>query len=369
MIGSAHFTLQKLIARTDSRRSVRSVLRAFVLPALVAMTALSASSFARAQQLFIGDADDNSVKRVDLQRVTASAFVEPKSAGLNGPMGMIFSDGLLYVVNQNVGTNQNGEVLKFDGTTGTFVGKLVASTDKNAPFAPRGIVRGPDRNFYVASLLSRPGKCSDAGSVNVYSPSGAFLYSITPDPGALRDAFRPRGVVFGTDGTLYVSSVGCQEPKDPNYDPVAGYVFTFGPGTVNGKLKFNKMLASNATVPELHRPEGLVPDNAGNLWITSFRSLPDPDRLLRINGKTGRLIDKIDLYQSPDARVYAQAVIFGPGGDLFAPVAGGAKPGEVLRCSIPTRSCSPFLATGQGLLSGWYAIFRTSDPTTLQYHE
>jgi hypothetical protein len=69
---------------------------------------------------------------------------------------MIFTSGGLVVVNQNVNTNLPGEVLQFNGMTGTFIGKLVASSDRNAPFAPRGIVRGgPDQGFYVKASSPR----------------------------------------------------------------------------------------------------------------------------------------------------------------------------------------------------------------------
>jgi 6-phosphogluconolactonase (cycloisomerase 2 family) len=52
--------------------------------------------------LFIGSGGTDSILRHDLQRGSTTAFVEPKSAGLNGPAGMaFFGDGFLYVASRN----------------------------------------------------------------------------------------------------------------------------------------------------------------------------------------------------------------------------------------------------------------------------
>ncbi|MEM5329306.1 hypothetical protein VSR34_22330 [Paraburkholderia sp. JHI2823] len=377
----------------------RNVLRSMLLSAVVAMSTSAGQTGVKAQvvnqppppppttgALFIGDVGDDSIKQVGFSPsgISTSVFVAPKSAGLNGPRGMIFVNNQLVVVNQNVSTGQNGEVLVFDDK-GTFSGKLVASSDNNAPFAPRGIVRGAtNHSFYVASLLGKPGKCADAGGINVYSDSGAFQHTLTANPQVFDDGvFHPRGVVFGPDGTLYVSAVGCLDPKDSPYDPVAGYILTFGPDVdVDGKLIFHKVLASHHTVSDLHRPEGLVIDSTGNLWVTSFRIDPaaptDTDKLLKIDGQMGSLLDEIELdakankpHPNPP-RAPAQAIILGPGGDLFVPISGtdSSTAGEVLQCDPTTHQCPVLIqphSMGGGLRSPWYLVFKTSNPATLSY--
>lgn len=354
------------------RSTYRSVLRSLVLSAALGLSAFSVGQPASAQDLFIGDGGDNSVKHFDASTGKyLGPFVEPSSAGLKGPRGMIFTDGQLVVVNQNVNTGEGGEILRFDGTTGTLVGKLVAASDRNAPFAPRGIVRGgPDNGFYVADLGLQSGKCANQGDVKEYNAAGAFLGNLPRK--AFTAEFHPRGLVFGPHGSLYVSSVGCLDPTDPLFtpsEPLVGYILRFDFSTQTFDV-----LASNTTVPDLHRPEGLVFDSAGNLWVTSFRAdKTDSDKILKLDGTTGALLDEIILSTPPAPRAYAQAILFGPDGNLYVPITGGdsTTTGQLLRCNPKTKQCDPIdqaNAAGGPLQQPWYLIFKNSDPATLNYN-
>jgi len=288
-------------------------------------------------------------------------------------MGMILTDGQLVVVNQNINTGQSGEIFRFNGTTGTFDSKLVASSDRNAPFTPQGLVRGgPDNAFYVADVNVQAGKCANQGDVKKYSATGAFLGNL--DRHNFPAAFYPRGVVFGPDGLLYVSARGCPLATDPN-TPLIGYILRFDPKTD----AFVDVFASNAntSVPDLHRPEGLVFDRAGNLWVTSFRAnKTDSDRILKLDGKTGLQLDSIvlsnPLSTPPEPRAFAQALVFGPEGNLFIPITGDdpLTAGQVRRCNPNTKACDvivPANSAGGALVNPWFLIFRKSDPATLNY--
>jgi hypothetical protein len=324
--------------------------------------------------VFIGDAGDNSVKAFDSDTgAYHGAFIPSGTAGLKGPMGMIFTNGQLVVVNQNINTNLSGEILRFNGAMGTFDSKLVASSDRDAPFFPQGIVRGgPNSSFYVADVGIK-NQCANQGNIKEYSASGAFLGDL--DDHRVTVPFHPRGVVFGPDGLLYVSAIGCLDPTDPHFDPVAGYILRFNATT----RAFVDVFASNATASDLHRPEGLVFDKAGYLWVASFRANSnDSDKILKLDGKTGQLIGSIVLSNPqstpPEARAFAQAIIFGPGGNLFVPISGNglntAAAGQVRRCNTKTLVCDvivPANSAGGALVSPWFLIFRSSDPATLNY--
>ncbi len=354
--------------RAKRRSACRSVLRSILLSAAVAMSAWSVGQTAKADELFVGDFGDNTVKHFDASSgAYLGTFVPSGTAGLNGPTGMIFSDGQLVLVNQNVGNNF-GEILRFDGATGMFIGKLVSSSDRGAPFAPQGIVRGePGDRFYVADVGTQGNTCDSQGNVKEYGISGAFLGNL--DRGKFKAAFYPRGVVFGPDGLLYVAARGCPISKNPD-DGLIGYVLRFNPRS----RKFIDVFASNTSVHDLHRPEGLVFDSEGNLWVTSFRNNADPmdtDKILKLDGKTGVLLDKLALWTPGNPRAFAQAILFGPEGKLFIPITGNAPAttGQIRRCDPKTLplQCDVIVQAGTALQSPWFLIFRKSDPATLSY--
>jgi hypothetical protein len=73
--------------------------------------------------LLIGSGGKDSIVRHDLQHSSTSVFVEPKSAGLNGPAGMAFGDdGFLYVASRN-----SKEILRYGGTDGRPHGRPFVS--------------------------------------------------------------------------------------------------------------------------------------------------------------------------------------------------------------------------------------------------
>src|SRR4030095_8406240 len=69
--------------------------------------------------LLIGSGGKDSILRHDLRHRSTRVFVEPKSAGLNGPAGMAFGDdGFFYVVSRN-----SKQILRFGGIDGRPRGK------------------------------------------------------------------------------------------------------------------------------------------------------------------------------------------------------------------------------------------------------
>ena len=69
--------------------------------------------------LLIGSGGKDSVVRHDLRENSTSAFVQPKSAGLNGPAGMAFGDdGFFYVASRN-----SKQILRYRAIDGRPRGK------------------------------------------------------------------------------------------------------------------------------------------------------------------------------------------------------------------------------------------------------
>jgi len=319
--------------------------------------------------LDIGDNNDNSIKQFDAKTgAYVGTLVAPGSGGLAGPRGVILrNDGQLLVVNQNVNLSTNGEIDRYNAKTGAVLSPLVPACDPNAPFAPRGMVV-KDNVVYVANLQDNTNSTSN-GEIKEYKASnGNFLGNLYPT--GWTGKFNPKAVVFGPDGSLYVSAFDTA-------NPLVGYVLKFDTSTGSSSVvAFNNGNGKADPTLDLHRPEGLTFGPDGNLYVTSFRdnSLPDTDpnktdKILVLSGRTGELKGEINLDSAGGDRAFAQAIVFGPGGNLFVPISGnGPDTGAVRRYDVTTDTYTNFVAPGGPLGSPWYLTFGKTDPATLAYN-
>jgi WD40 repeat protein len=333
---------------------------ALIGAALLALTVGLGAIPAKADSLYIGDIADNTVKRFDAKTgAYLGTFVASGSGGLAGPNGIIFVQNKLDVVNQNVNTIFNGNVLQYSGDYGAFLGPLFSDTDPNAPFDPRGIIRGSSQTVYVADLGNLPAE----GKVSRFDDNtGKFLGNL--DTTGFGHPFYPRGVVFGPDGLFYVSATGDLSAPDPT----TGYILRFNPK--NGKFLdvFTSNLAGGCATG-LHRPEGLTFGPDGNLYAIGFRNdATDTDKILVFDGHTGKCLDNktIVLDQVGGDRAVGQALIFGPGGRLFVPI---EQTGGVRRYNVVTKTFDDFVLGGSSSPLGFpfYLTFGATDPRTLAY--
>ncbi|WHY54750.1 Vgb family protein [Peribacillus simplex] len=310
--------------------------------------------------LYIGDGSDNTVKTFDAETGRfLGSFVASGSNGLSGPRGLIFDHvGNLLVTNQNVGQPQNGDVLKYNGQTGAFLGELVKSNAPGAPFAPRGIVLSKQNILFVADM----GDVDVPGEVRMYNgTTGVFLGNL--DHSGFTGQFHPRALVIGPDSLLYVSVRNLPQPE-------GGAVLRFNPKTG----KFLGVFIESNTLNDLNRPEGLVFGPDDNLYITSFRrDASNTDKILIFDGETGKFLDKIDLDFVGQPRAFAQAILFGPDGKLFVPINGdGPDTGSVLRYNLHHHHKTfdvfvPPASAGGPLGMPWYLTFGNTNPGTLAY--
>jgi hypothetical protein len=363
------------------------VLFAVALTTLVTLGDIGARAAGDTDSLYVGDGDDNTVKRFD---ATTGAFlgdfVDESGGILRGPRGLVFDTaGNLVVSNQNVNESVRGEILQYS-PLGKLLQRLVPSSKRTAPAVPRGIILFQDF-LYVAEFSAefRDDRPVSPGRLLKYTAGGTFIGAFVPAPGSLGpgNEFHPRGVVAGPDGMIYVSNF-------PNLTTgLGGHVLRFDPNTAQfDPLPF---IASSGgggcnCTDDLNRPEGLVfgPAPDFKLYITGFQgSAGDTDKVLvfqgpinAVNAPPGGYLSQIALDGGgSQPRAFAQALLFGPGGFLFVPITGdGPDTGSVRQYDVSANISPPSFnvfvpprkAEGK-LRVPWYLTFGKTDSGTLAY--
>jgi outer membrane protein assembly factor BamB len=193
------------------------------------------------------------------QFVSLGALVDQAGSGdLNGASAMAFGpDGNLYVASA-----YTSEVLRYNATTGAYMGAFVTSGSGGLSTVPvQGMVFGPDGKLYVASR--------DTSTVLRYdATTGTFLDTFIPaNSGGL---LNPKGMIFGPDGNLYVSSSGTNQVL--RYDATTGaFIGAFIAAGSGG----------------LSNPRGLTFGPDGNLYVASSIT----NSVLRFDGTTGAFLN------------------------------------------------------------------------------
>ena len=168
------------------------------------LLAVVAASRASGSELFTVSNDQNFVGLFKLDGTNLGAIVQPGAGGLQNGGGIAYGpDGNLYL--NETSTNS---ILRYNGNTGAFQGVFVSTAGNGGldntvgelpgvVLVPGAITFGPDGNLYVAS--------ANTGQILRYNGvTGAFLGVFVPSgSGGLA---HPQQIVFGPDGNLYVSS-------------------------------------------------------------------------------------------------------------------------------------------------------------------
>lgn len=178
---------------------------------------------------------------------------EDDNGPLDGPTGLAFAPS----GNLLVGSFNTDNILEYDGTTGAYLGEFVTagSGGLNAPDA--GMTYGPDGNLYV------PGW--DSGQVHKYDGTtgadlGPFITFVS----------RPRTVLFSADGSrLFVSAWGANRVQE------------FDPGTGDLMGQFVNLVGEGG------RPTGMAYGPDRNLYVTSDAA----NRVWQIDPDSGAILD------------------------------------------------------------------------------
>jgi sugar lactone lactonase YvrE len=299
--------------------------------------------------------DDDSTRQFTISNATATeggtpgkfldTFVSPGSGGLGAPGGFAFGpDGNFYVGNSayvmrysgstgafmNIfvpagsgGTRRgphellfmpggdllvayqgSNEILRFNGTTGAYVGNFTSGRGLSFP---RALAFGPDGNLYVNSQTGENTSEIDRfdGSTGVFKD--VFVAS---GSGGMDD---PQGMVFGADSNLYVG------------EPATNSVLRFN-GTTGAFM--GNFVATDSGGIKTPRKLAFGPD--GNLYVSDSTL----NVVLRYNGTTGAFIDQYVPQQSTvnDDLWY---MTFGPDGNLYV---SSQSMHSVLRCGANSQA-------------------------------
>jgi streptogramin lyase len=322
---------------------------------------------ATGDSLYVGDnsggvhSGNDGVQRFDASTGASQGEFVSGADSLKGVRGLIFDGaGHLLVANQDVFRGKPGEIMKFDAATGAFDGDLVSFQDADAPFAPRGICL-KNNVLYVANLqdsgTTKAGIAPD-GEIDRYdATTGAFLGDFSR-PAGWTGQFNPRAVVFGPDGNLYASvfdssnlslgyvvkidvSTGAESlfanesTTAPDMHRPEG--LTFGP---DGKLYVTGYRADASGTDKI---VVLSPATGAEVSSIALDAVSQPRAYgqAMIFGPGGRLFMPISTLAVPDS-------------------------GAVRSYDVSTGSFVNFEAPGT-LGSGWYLTFGRTDPATLAY--
>ena len=351
------------------------------LVALIAAGAFAAAA-ASADTLYISEGTDSTIHSFNAMGNPLGTFISappeapPLLTDATGPRGILhLRNGNFLVAYQNPGLPVNGEIDEFSNK-GAFLRALVPSTDPNAPFAPRGIILGPDnKTLYVADLGQNAIGAVERYDVNTGKFLGDLDFSSFINASGSNGEFHPRGLVFPPDRrTLYVTLFS------ENDFPKGGWVLSYG--IVTGRVR---VIASNdPSAPAssdchayLNAPEGVTIGRDQNLYVIGRRpdlnSNAGTDKVLVLNRTTGACRPWINLDHPGEPASYAQSLLFGPGGRLYLPMrGGGTDTGGVRSYDIHAHRVTYTLFVQPQQISGaaadwWYLTFGKTDPTTLAY--
>ncbi len=189
-------------------------------------------------RIYVACQGDDSITRINaVTGQSLGVFVLAGSGGLFSPRSLAFGpDGHLYV------SSATGEVLKYNGTTGAFLGVFVnTGGNGGGPVDPYGMVFR-NGNLYVASYFPSEVKAFNA-------TTGAFISTfVASGAGGLSG---PTALDFGSDGNLYVTSQNNDTIR--RYSGTTGAFLSVFVGTGSGGLDgpFDLAFRPTAAAPQV----------------------------------------------------------------------------------------------------------------------
>ncbi|MDX2229982.1 MAG: PEP-CTERM sorting domain-containing protein [Leptolyngbyaceae cyanobacterium bins.349] len=249
---------------------MKSLLKAIATLSVITGAGLSAAEADAA--LLIGNTRGNSIVIFDeISNTIVRDFTTPNANGLRDPDAItIGPDGNVYVsVGGSSGLNlfdplypTDSAILRYS-LLGEFLGVAAAG---NGLLRPYGNAFGPDGNLYVSSFRTNQ-------ILRFNGSTGAFIDIFASDNngglGSLNGLNGPNGLLFGPDGSLYVTTQGSANKLNGDLDfPFASQVLRYSPEQVLGQVP--------ATTPTVFIDQpALLPENLGFISLLGLTLAPD----------------------------------------------------------------------------------------------
>jgi len=194
-----------------------------------------------------------------------------------------------------MGNSSSNNIIIFDEQTGSFLGDFTTSGSGGLR-APDDLTFGPDGNLYISSggnsnlNLYDPSYPLDSAVLR-YSPTGDFLGIAASGNGLTRP---PNGLLFGSDGSLYVATQGTAN------DALGNLVFPFESQVLRYSLAQVAGTESTTTPSVFISQPTPLPESFGFVSLLGLAEAPNNDILvsdfaggIRRYDSTGRLIDTL----------------------------------------------------------------------------
>jgi uncharacterized protein (TIGR03437 family) len=225
-----------------------------------------------AGNLYIADSGNNRIRKVSGGLITTVAGNGTQgysgdngpatSAELNGPQSVaVDSSGNVYIAdlsNNRIRKVSSGAIATIAGNGTGFGGDNGAPTSAQLD-APLAVAVDPAGDVYIADMSNNRIRKVSGGVITTVAGTGAQGYNGDNGPATNAQLHFPQGVAVDSAGNLYIA-----DSSNHRIRMVSGGVITTVAG--NGNQGYSGDNGPAATA-ELNNPSGVAVDSAGNLYI------------------------------------------------------------------------------------------------------
>jgi sugar lactone lactonase YvrE len=222
--------------------------------------------------LLVGNTEGNNVVLFDEQTgAFLGNFISPNRGGLTSPDHLVYGPGGDLYISSGT-TAANSAILRYDGVTGQFKGTFASGGGLVRPY---GFAFSPDGYLYVASFRTDR-------ILRYDGTTGAFVDVFAAGNGQPGGLNGPNGLLFGADGSLYVTTQGSVQGTFPG---LPSEVLRYRPGETTPTVFIDQPIPSPDGFGFVSLL-GLALGPGGDLFVSDFAN-----DIRRYDFTTGQLLN------------------------------------------------------------------------------